>query len=365
MERLGIDTVADTIAVSRQINSRLDAHNTVALTYLSDQINQYDPPLLPSHRAVDFPHAFPCPGQPSEAVQQSDVHTLGGQLNQHGQNVAHGRWLRLVRARMSSDGVAGYPYAFSLPSHPSDAVQQLDLRALDVRNKPGQYVEHRNRLDEVQNLLSWSRTAGFPYAFSWSNQPGDPVQQPAAHAIDVRDQYVEYGKKVDVLRNLLSGRCAARFPYAISRSDQPSQIFQSLSGEFWKHLDPQFVSSSIQNSAPVIRRNQRLLDALDRMRASGDYYVYPGGQIPNDEAFNDARLFVQSLPLLTIVPKISLVVDGEVNFKWNSNDIHIDLGFYGDGEGGSYFAKDRSGNKYYCDSFSPNELPEEILCLIS
>ena len=363
METFGVDKVADTIAVSRQINLRLDAHNTVALTYLSDQINQHDPPLLPSHRTADFPHAFPCFDQPSEAVQQSNVHTPAGQ--QPGQNVAHGRWLRLERPLKSSGEAAGYPYVCSLPSQPSEAVQQLDLRALDVRNQPGQYVEYGETLNVVRNLRSWRRAAGFPYAVSWSDQPDEPVQQPDVHAIDVRNQsgqYIEYGEMFDVVRNLRSWRRAAGFPYAVSRSDQRSRIVQSLFDEFWKHLDPQFVSSPIQSPVPVI--NERLRNALEHLRVSGDSYVYPGGQIPNQEAFNDARLFVLSLPLLKIVPKISLVVDGEVNFKWNNNGSHIDLGFYGDGEGGSYFAKDPSGRKYYCDSFSASELPEEILCLI-
>ena len=84
-----------------------------------------------------------------------------------------------------------------------------------------------------------------------------------------------------------------------------------------------------------------------------------------DEAFEDAICFVEKLPPLVLQPRISLVIDGEVNFSWKTDEVYIDLGFYGDGEGGSYFAEDSAGHKYYGDSFPPGELPQEIVQLIS
>ena len=107
-----------------------------------------------------------------------------------------------------------------------------------------------------------------------------------------------------------------------------------------------------------------LLSRLDDLRKSGDRYVYPGGKRPVDAAFVDARLFLRNLAPLRITPTISLVADGEINFAWESDGVHIDLGFYGDGEGGSYYAEDSSGRQYHCDSFPPEELPHDIARLI-
>ena len=111
--------------------------------------------------------------------------------------------------------------------------------------------------------------------------------------------------------------------------------------------------------------NKDLIRELDELHHSGEANVYPGGKRPADAAFDDARRFIENLPPLTIRPEISMVVDGEINFSWKTNDVYIDLGFYGDGEGGSYFAEVSSGRKYYCDSFPPDELPKAIARLIA
>ena len=111
--------------------------------------------------------------------------------------------------------------------------------------------------------------------------------------------------------------------------------------------------------------NQEVLSRLDNLRESGDRYVYPGGKGPADAAFDDARRFLEGLSELKIHPKLSLVADGEINFSWENDDVYIDLGFYGDGKGGSYYAEDSSGRKYYRDSFPPDKLPREIAVLIT
>lgn len=107
-----------------------------------------------------------------------------------------------------------------------------------------------------------------------------------------------------------------------------------------------------------------LLVRLENLRRSGDRYVYPGGMRPVEAAFADARLFLESLAPLRITPKISLVSDGEINFAWDGEGIYVDLGFYGDGEGGSYYAEDSSGNRYHCDSFAPEQLPHDVARLV-
>lgn len=108
-----------------------------------------------------------------------------------------------------------------------------------------------------------------------------------------------------------------------------------------------------------------LRSKMEQLRASGDTYVYPGGKRPAEQAFDDAELFVANLPKLRLYPKIGLVADGEINFLWKDGGIHIDLGFYGDGDG-SYYARDEHGREYFCDSFSASDgLPTPIASLVS
>lgn len=108
-----------------------------------------------------------------------------------------------------------------------------------------------------------------------------------------------------------------------------------------------------------------LRSKVEQLRASGDTYVYPGGNRPTEQAFDDAELFVANLPKLRIYPNIGLVADGEINFLWKEGGVHVDLGFYGDGEG-SYYARDEHGREYFCDSFPASEgLPAPIASLVS
>ena len=108
-----------------------------------------------------------------------------------------------------------------------------------------------------------------------------------------------------------------------------------------------------------------LRSIVKHLRASGDTYVYPGGKRPTERAFDDAELFAANLSKLRIHPKIGLVADGEINFLWKHGGVHVDLGFYGDGEG-SYYARDEHGSEYFCDSFPASEgLPAAIASLVS
>ena len=114
----------------------------------------------------------------------------------------------------------------------------------------------------------------------------------------------------------------------------------------------------------IVDSNLPLLVDLYRLRNAGDLYVYPGGRRPTDLAFSEARFLVSKLPSLRIIPEISLVADGEVNFLWNDNDVYIDLGFYGTGEG-SYYARDSDSREYFCDRFPVKEgLPCEVAVLV-
>ena len=74
----------------------------------------------------------------------------------------------------------------------------------------------------------------------------------------------------------------------------------------------------------------QLLTQLETLRNIPDSKRWPGALWPDDKAFKDARKFISGLPLALIPnPEIRLADDGEINFLWQNEDIHIDLGFYG------------------------------------
>lgn len=57
----------------------------------------------------------------------------------------------------------------------------------------------------------------------------------------------------------------------------------------------------------------------------------PGAEGPNAKAVADARRFLDLLPRGIRLPGIAPVSDGEVNFFWKTPKVHLDVGFYGDG----------------------------------
>ena len=325
--------------------------------------------LLSSYAATAGRDLFAWFDRPGYAGQQPRQ-ALDVEHAQPGQYVERQEWPTAMWSLLSSHVASAVPDALSWFGQPGYAGQQ-PRQALDVEHaQPGQYVERQEWPTAMWSLLSSRAARAVPNAFSWFGQPGYAGQQPR-QAPDVEHgqpgQYVERQEWPTVMWSL-SSRAARAVPNAFSWFGQPGYAgqqrrVQALEVEH-AQPDPLFVFLGPRSPTPLVARNQELLETLDHLGESGDSYVYPGGQTPNDEAFNDARKFVESLPRLRLVPKIVLIVDGEVNFSWDTDGIHIDLGFHGDGEGGSYFAKDESGIKYYCDSFAPDELPDEILRLI-
>lgn len=105
---------------------------------------------------------------------------------------------------------------------------------------------------------------------------------------------------------------------------------------------------------------------LDNLCSVPEEERWPDARWPTDEAFKEAREFIKRLPYsLDRLPYISLANDGEVNFGWKSDTLHIDLGFYGTGTY-SYYATDEDGSEWLEDDipiWSP--LPEELFSLLS
>ena len=108
-----------------------------------------------------------------------------------------------------------------------------------------------------------------------------------------------------------------------------------------------------------------LLRQLHTIQSIPESERWPGADWPTEQAFDDARLFIRRLPPVAIhLPDVGLADDGEVNFLWKQNGLHIDLGFYGTGAF-SYFARTADGRKFYGDDIpAANGLPYDISNLI-
>jgi hypothetical protein len=84
-----------------------------------------------------------------------------------------------------------------------------------------------------------------------------------------------------------------------------------------------------------------LFDRLSDLKAKYAKPTFPESEPPCDRAFLDARNFVLTIPLASMVkPTIHVASDGEVNFQWSGSNFQIDLGFYGNERFSFYASKD-------------------------
>lgn len=114
--------------------------------------------------------------------------------------------------------------------------------------------------------------------------------------------------------------------------------------------------------APVYR----LTANLEAHRRTPEVERWPDAVWPDDQAFADARTFIERLPLSLIpMPEVSLAHDGEINFLWEGDDVYVDLGFYGT-ETYSYFARGRDGRSIRGENIPALEgLSDKIVELFS
>ena len=122
-------------------------------------------------------------------------------------------------------------------------------------------------------------------------------------------------------------------------------------------------AATVAAATPMAR--QSLLTQLDALQHAPESERWPTAARPSERAFADARLFIRRLPASAILmPDVGLADDGEVNFLWDSDAVHIDLGMYGTGTF-SYFARTGDGQKFYGDDCpATHGLPGEIANLI-
>lgn len=101
---------------------------------------------------------------------------------------------------------------------------------------------------------------------------------------------------------------------------------------------------------------RQLIQRLEQLRSVLEDERWPASEPPDDATFYDARVFLDRLPFpLAALPHISLAGDGEVNFAWDYEGLHIDLGFYGTGTF-SYYARGADGREYYGDEVPAGSL---------
>ena len=113
------------------------------------------------------------------------------------------------------------------------------------------------------------------------------------------------------------------------------------------------------------RQFPELARRLERLRSVPQSERWPVGEPPDAAAFSDARTFLDRLTFpLVALPHISLADDGEVNFVWDCEGVHIDLGFYGTGTF-SYYARGADGREHYGDDLSVGRpLPADLAFLL-
>ena len=104
---------------------------------------------------------------------------------------------------------------------------------------------------------------------------------------------------------------------------------------------------------------------LEQLRSIPQGERWPSSEPPDDAAFRDARVFLDRLPYpLAALPHISLADDGEVNFAWDSEGVHIDLGFYGTASY-SYYARGSDGQEHFGDEVpAVSSLPTDLDALL-
>lgn len=123
-------------------------------------------------------------------------------------------------------------------------------------------------------------------------------------------------------------------------------------------------AATVAAAMPMAR--QSLLTQLDALQNVPESERWPTADRPSERAFADARSLIRHLPAGAILmPDLGLADDGEVNFLWDSDAVHIDLGMYGTGTF-SYFARTGGGQKFYGDDCpAMHGLPGEIANLIT
>lgn len=109
-----------------------------------------------------------------------------------------------------------------------------------------------------------------------------------------------------------------------------------------------------------------MIERLESLRGTPVDERWANAVWPSEETFDAALLFIRSLPAdMLFIPDIGLADDGEVNFLWKNDAIHVDLGFH-EAKSFSYFARTSNGREFLADGVPADRgLPPEIVALLT
>ena len=151
------------------------------------------------------------------------------------------------------------------------------------------------------------------------------------------------------------------FNEAVAHLQDPERIKNLLLGLINRNSLPDDTSLYEQRTN---EQQTPLLEELENLKNTPEHERWPDATWPTDEAFHEAAFFIRQLSPESIpLPDMGLADDGEINFLWDYDGVHIDLGFYGTGVY-SYFAQGKSGEKIYKDDLPVfGNFPSEIVAL--
>lgn len=115
--------------------------------------------------------------------------------------------------------------------------------------------------------------------------------------------------------------------------------------QFGGKLESRLKSVNVTDSVSEFIPKKQVIASLSMLKETPIENRKHWAKWPLDAAFDDATEFVKSWVDRAIrIPDIGIADDGEVNFLWKHEGIHVDLGFYGDGTF-SYYARDSEGKE--------------------
>ena len=124
-------------------------------------------------------------------------------------------------------------------------------------------------------------------------------------------------------------------------------------------------AGSAASPESIAGTKDRVLERLRELRAAPEAEQPPWAERPADRAFTDAQRFVSAWPSVDLpMPDVGLADDGEVNFLWQGPQLHVDLGFFGDGTF-SCFARAPGGVRIAVDDVAAElGLPPDLQAIL-
>ena len=129
----------------------------------------------------------------------------------------------------------------------------------------------------------------------------------------------------------------------------------------------------------LVRARRQLQEPSDEDKLHAKLFSYPelphdwdgrGAVPPSPSAVRDAISFLDKRPSDVPLPFPQIASDGEVGLYWRTGEIHIEIGFYGDGEL-SYYARytPASGKSKECGrdgySLGAKNWPQDLMLILN